>query len=306
MIDKLQKAVENNVLPLSKLKKLNYPLFKYVCKNLNRISTSLKENFEIEILDDVKSLRDKDKIRLYIKYHFGNIVNLSDLRENHRTIYNYITRYGKPRDVLENMGFKIKYDCSLSEDQLIEELKTLADENGRIKKIGSNLYYRVYYRATKSGYNVKEYIESLGFSMNYIDLPTLLKLRNEEGKSFSEIAKILGHPVSTIYNKYKEYKGYGGTVVYITKCPVCQQDLEYGMYCKEHGNICPVCLEPLEDGYVCSGCSCMYHDGCVDKTKGFFELRRENLCPVCKELPSIFEKEEVREKCHSHYLKTLN
>lgn len=147
------KYAKNGVISLSELRKLNYPLFKFVTKNLDRVSSVLS-NHGIEILDDTRTKKGYDRIRLYVKYHYGSEVNLSELRLFHKGIYTYLSKMGNIREILESMGFKVTYSSTLTDDEL----------HKRIKEEGVTKYYNhVYYRAKKCNITVAEYLNKYVF-----------------------------------------------------------------------------------------------------------------------------------------------
>lgn len=110
----------------------------------------------LELFDDLHGKRGYEKVRLYLKYHFGDIVNLSEVRKSHRTVYNYIMELGKPYEVLTQMGFEIDYRVRDPEQELAKQVSNLEDGI-----IPPKLYQKLYYRARRSNMSVKEYIKLL-------------------------------------------------------------------------------------------------------------------------------------------------
>lgn len=203
----LRGYAKNGVLPLSKLKRINYPMLLYVLSNFEKIEGRLKHQ-DIEILDDLVSLAKLEKLKLYIKYHYGRVVNLSQLRKECRTVYNYLSEIGNPEETLTNLGFFIIYDSKTSVHSLLDTLRNIADAQGNIAYLGKGIYNRVYYRATRHDSTVKDYLANFGF--NYIDnenfIDDIIKMKDEKKMSFSEIGKQLKLPKSTTYKLYRKGK----------------------------------------------------------------------------------------------------
>lgn len=184
----------NGVLPLSKLRAVNYPLFKFIVRNIDIVKS---KNTGVELLDDLKSIKDMEKIKLYLRYHFNDTVNLTVLRNEHRYVYNCISSLGNPHDVIKEMGFKVIYEKSDTEDTLREKLREISNEDGVICSLGP-LYDKVYYRARKENMTVAEYLNKLGFTYRTINVNDLIRLR-QEGKSYQEIADIIGVSKTTVF-----------------------------------------------------------------------------------------------------------
>lgn len=203
----LSSYTRNGVLPLKLLKSKNYPLFKYVMNNYELVAANLQE-CGISIMNDLKSKKDLEVIRLYLKYHFGDTVNLTLLRKNHRTIYSYISFQGKVAETIKELGFSIYHEHVSSEQDIIEELKQIADTERKIsQRLEPPLYYKLYYRANKLGLSLKEYTKQLGFIIEErVDLSAIVRMRDQEHKSFGEIAKALGIPKSTVRKYYSDVK----------------------------------------------------------------------------------------------------
>lgn len=159
----LSPYIKNNVLSLKSLRQSNPPLSIYIKNNKRHI----EERLNIEILDDLVAIRGMDSIRMYLSYYYGDIVNLTRLREENILIYNNICALGVPEEVVKSMGFKVEYDSKISRDELIKELKTLADKDGVIKKLDKRLDNKIRYEANKVHMTVREYIEYLGFFLDY-------------------------------------------------------------------------------------------------------------------------------------------
>lgn len=202
----LEKHSVNGVLPLKKLKKDNYPLFKYVVNNLIRVSKELLDEKGVSILDDRHTLRDPDKIKLYLRYHYGQEVNLSELRLIHRTIYNYLTQISNPLEAVISLGFTPVYNHTNSDDMIKSKLQELAYDGNKVRHLKTGFYNRIYYRANKEGLTVKEYLEKLGYEYRDVEDEDIVSLRDKKGLSFGKIAEKYGLPKSTIYSRYKRLK----------------------------------------------------------------------------------------------------
>lgn len=165
MIDRktLSSHIKNNVLSLKSLKQSNPPLSMYVKDNKEHI----EDRLNIEILDDLVAIRGINNIRMYLSYYYGDTVNLTRLREDNIVIYNNVCALGVPEKVIKDMGFKVEYDSKISQDELIEELKTIANKDGVIKKLDKRLDNKIRYEANKVHMTVREYIEDLGFFLDY-------------------------------------------------------------------------------------------------------------------------------------------
>lgn len=194
---------KNGVVPLSLLKKRNYPIFKYFLSNYRVVLKQLKDN-GIYVLNDLSTLNNIVKIKYYLLYHYGETVNMSLLRQADYTIYWYLSNRGEPGALVEELGFEITYAKKSSDKYILDELYRIADKNKDIFQLNdSSLYGKLYYRARKKDITLKEYIKSLGFT--YIDRdfePSKVVDLKEQGKSFSEIGKELNVPKSTIYRLY--------------------------------------------------------------------------------------------------------
>lgn len=203
----ITRHAKNNVIPLSVLKEKNYPLFKYLLNNYKVILRELKRN-GFHILNDLRTLNNKTKIKYFLLYYYGNCVNMTLLRVKDRTVYNYISKIGNPGDVVTSLGFQVLYARKSTEEYIKSELYRISDNEGNIFKISDGqLYGKLYYRAKKSGMNVKEYIQKLGFKYREFDVQEIVKLR-QQGKSFDEISMLLKVSRSVIHRLYKQYEDH--------------------------------------------------------------------------------------------------
>lgn len=203
----ISEHAKNGVVPLTILKKGNYPIFRYFFNNYKIVLRQLKEH-GFTILNDLKTLNNIRKIQLYLLYYYGNEVNISLIRKTDRTVYNYLSKRGKPYIILESLGFSVSYNKYSTEEYIVSELYRLADSENRILTlVNSRLYDKLYYRAKKLEISIVEYVNLLGFKYRDINISKIKKLR-EQGKSFSEISKIMCIPRSTIHRIYlREFGG---------------------------------------------------------------------------------------------------
>ena len=197
MNNPFQSVVRNNVLPLSILKKMNYPLFRYYMKNRNELKRRFKSE-GIDVLNDIRTKNTYTNIKLYLRYRFGGTVNMNVLREKERTVYNYLSLRGIPREVVEEMGFVTEYALYKREmDYITAELSILADDENYIYKMGDPvLYGKIKYRAKKEGLSVVVYLENLGFHYG-LNIERLLHL-HKQGFSKKQIAQHMSISTATV------------------------------------------------------------------------------------------------------------
>ncbi|ATO48626.1 hypothetical protein P4V86_03730 [Brevibacillus laterosporus] len=158
-LDIISKYKRNGIVIFSALKPRNYPLYLYLKSNLGHLAPSLAEQ-GVEVLDDSKTLRSYEKIRMFLRYHYGEIVDLSEVRQVYRTVYNYLLELGSPKEVVEGMGFKVQYKSRTIDIE--KDLRKLRADDGSFPPLPQSIYNKVYYRAKKQGVDVKHYLKSLG------------------------------------------------------------------------------------------------------------------------------------------------
>ena len=165
VVDKklLSPHIKNGVLSIKSLKQTNPPLSMYVLDN----KESIEDRLNIKILNDTVAIRGVDNIRSYLLYYYGDTVNLTKLRKESIVIYNNICALGVPEEVVKNMGFKVQYDSKISKDELVEELKAIANKDGVIRKLDKRLDNKIRYEANKVNMTVRGYVEKLGFFLDY-------------------------------------------------------------------------------------------------------------------------------------------
>ena len=106
--------VKDNILSLDNVRKNNYPLYRYVCDNIDYVTSSTG----FEILDESQPIRGTDTIRKYLKYYYGNEINISKVRSDNASLYNNIYAIGNPEDVVSDMGFYVEYERKITMDEL--------------------------------------------------------------------------------------------------------------------------------------------------------------------------------------------
>lgn len=157
---------KNDVLRLSELKRVIYPLFRYIIRNMDGISARLRDKYGVDVLDDLNGMKEYDKIKLYVRYHYGKHVDLSDLRSRHRTIYNYISKMGSHLNILSGMGFIVSYKAKHDFGFLIDILKGTA-EKGTLYTMSQSNYNRLYYQACKEKITVEQLLAKHGLRRVY-------------------------------------------------------------------------------------------------------------------------------------------
>ncbi len=160
--DLLSPHIKHGVLSLKSLKNSNIPLYNYIRMNKNYIEESLN----INVLDDLSTIRGFNKIKYFLLFYYGEEINLTTIRNEHIIIYNRICAMGVPEEVVKQMGLKCYYNRKISNNELIDELKSLA-VNGVIKQLPKRLDNKIRYECNKRNMTVRQYIESLGFILEY-------------------------------------------------------------------------------------------------------------------------------------------
>lgn len=197
MSNPFQNVIRNGVLSLSYLKKISYPLFKYYINNRSMLKRRFKQD-GIDVLNDLHTKNTYTNIKLFLRFHYGDTVNITVLRAKDKTVYNYISLMGKPYEVIEEMGFHIEYSPSKrSMEYIIAELNRISDDEGFIYKINdTTLYSKLQSRARKNNNSVKEYVKSLGYTYG-ININKILEYR-KQGYSITKIAELLSISHTTV------------------------------------------------------------------------------------------------------------
>lgn len=161
IVDKIQRYHKNGVVSLKELKKDNYHLFKYAQRNVVKVDKELYDTYGVELLNDTIPIRGPHPVRLYLKYHFGFTINLTELRE-HQMVYREILKMGYTVD-----EFMDKYHLELirndmSERKLIDELQSNVDSEGYLLPLSKRLNNCVSYRAKLVGLSPTDYLAQYG------------------------------------------------------------------------------------------------------------------------------------------------
>lgn len=197
----LSKLAHNGVVSMQELRVKNLRLLRLLESNFERIADRLQREYEVSILQDLQPVTDENNIKLFLKYHYGDSVNLTDLRERHRSVYRVLPA----RDVLKDWGFEITYDGITTEEMLVAELNRIVKSRGALK-INDELYGKLAYRARRAHLTVREYLNSLGFPTPVVDIEEIVRLRDREKRSFREIELITGVPKSTAQKYYQKHR----------------------------------------------------------------------------------------------------
>lgn len=157
IVDKVQRYHKNGVVSLEDLKTYNYHLFKYVLRNIAKVDKELYDTYGVEVLNDTIPIRGPHPVRLYLKYHFGFTINLTELRE-HQMVYREILKLGYTVD-----EFMDKYHLELirndiSERKLINELQKQVDSDGYLLPLSKRLNNCISYRAKLAGLSPADYL----------------------------------------------------------------------------------------------------------------------------------------------------
>lgn len=158
----LESHIKENILSLNSLKEQNYPLYLYVSDNIDYITRSMG----IEILDESKPIRGFKVVKNYLKYYYGDTINVSKVRADNPSIYNNICAIGNPEDVVSDMGFFVEYERKITMDKLKKELDALV-VNGLVGKLTKRLDNKLRYEANKRNMTVLQYLEVLGYTSSY-------------------------------------------------------------------------------------------------------------------------------------------
>ncbi len=159
LIKRLSSYHKNGVVSLKELKEKNFFLFRYLLKNRGLINSFFDET-GIRVMDDLYSY--KNIISLYLKYHYGDVVNLTDLRSNHQTVYRHICKIDKPILYIQSLGFGVEYGSKCTENQLFNILQHKVDHLGFLK-LDKKTYNRLAYRAKVKNLTVVQYLNKQGF-----------------------------------------------------------------------------------------------------------------------------------------------
>lgn len=158
----LDPYIKENILSLDSLKEGNLPLYKYVYDNLEHV----KDSLQCEILDESKPIRGYSIIRKYLRFHYGEVVNVSKVRADKAIIYNSICALGNPEDVINEMGFIVEYNRKFTMSELKNELDAIV-VNGLVGKLTKRLDNKLRYESNKRGITINQYLKTLGYTSSY-------------------------------------------------------------------------------------------------------------------------------------------
>jgi hypothetical protein len=156
---------KNGVVSLKELKNVNYYLYKLYIKNKEKFDELLLIKHNVCILNDVNVRLSPEYVRLYLLYHYGKDINLTELKKvDWQAYYNICINGGV--EYFRNLGFNFTYN---KKNKYIEQLKRMADKNGYLYPPKSDrhpkLYQALYFRARSQGMSYVEYLKSLGFKI---------------------------------------------------------------------------------------------------------------------------------------------
>jgi hypothetical protein len=189
------------------LKTANLRMLKYLQSNFDRLSSLLSDQ-SIYVLNDLEPVKTPADITAYLRLYCGNNINLTDLREQHRSVYRGISNHGKPMTLLKDWGFTVSYRKMYSEDMLLKLLSEIRTEDGTLDlKAHRNLYNKVIYRADREGVTVQDYLGQAGLKLpdtpTEIDSEEIVRLK-DQGLSFRTISGRLGISKSTAQKRYSK------------------------------------------------------------------------------------------------------
>lgn len=199
----LSEYADNGVISLNSLKRRKFALFRLLSNNLESLSEALLYEYGIEVLNDTRTRRSPEHVRLFLKWKYGLTVNLSRLKKEDPTIYNYIKSFGKVSDFIKDNGFRAEYDSTWTDKDIVDELYKHSPD-GTLKSVPSGIYRKVYSRAKRANLTVREYITELGFRFIELDKDDIEQLR-QAGHSYREISKLVG------YSPYKVFMTHKGS-----------------------------------------------------------------------------------------------
>lgn len=158
----LNPYIKDNIISLKNLKESNLPLYLYVQGNLDYVT----KGTGVEILDEFKPIRGVEALRKYLKYYYGDEINITKVRADNASIYNNICAIGNPEDVVSDLGFYVEYDRKITMDELKKELDALL-VNGLVGKLTKKLDNKLRYEANKKNMTVMQYLGELGYTSSY-------------------------------------------------------------------------------------------------------------------------------------------
>lgn len=198
LIELIERYAVNGIVSLKELKSKNIKLYRLL------LTTGARQLIkEFEILDDLKRLRTEDDIIKYLKLNFNELVDITTLLSRHSKIYRKIAKRGNVKKIIESWGFETEYSSRMPYKRLRNTLIGISSR-GYINKISRRVYNKVYYVARQQNISVKEMVKLLGFKLIETTSEYVKELKDNEGFSFSEIAKLCNISKSKAYRLYKE------------------------------------------------------------------------------------------------------
>ncbi|HZK27065.1 MAG TPA: hypothetical protein VFD00_05975 [Thermoclostridium sp.] len=155
----------NNVVSLKELKGINYYLYKLYLNNKDLFDELLLLNHQVCILNDIRFRRTTEQVRLYLLYHYGKDINISELRRINYNAYKNMCMVGGV-SYFRGLGFNFTYDKKF---KYIKKLKSMCDKNGYLLPPKQKHYPKMYNALRTSAYNkgmtYVEYLQHLGFKI---------------------------------------------------------------------------------------------------------------------------------------------
>lgn len=205
---RLASLATNNIIGLADIKRINYPLYKYVKKHYSTVYLDLR-NIGICLVntDRIGYNLDRQQLIAVIWYLYGDYVNISKFKKERFYLFNLMIKVKTEcsvRKFLVSAGFKVTNDYIEKVDKKYKEKLKPYVNNGIIIGLTANvyLYNQVSKRASSLGMTVKEYINKLG----YITREDKIKKLRRRGFSYSQIAKEMGMTKNGVYLKFKRWK----------------------------------------------------------------------------------------------------
>jgi len=161
----IAKTAKNGVVSLKELKQHNYYLYKLYLKNRVIFDELLFLKHSVCVLNDVKFSRNPEQVRLYLLYHYGTDINLSELQIIDKKAYKNICITGGVEHY-KQLGFNFTYN---RKNKYMNKLRSMCDKNGYLlppkKKHYPRMYNALKVQAYTKGMSYVEYLESLGFKV---------------------------------------------------------------------------------------------------------------------------------------------
>lgn len=143
-----------------------------------------------------------------VPYAKNGVILTLDVKKGNYYLYKLLlSNYELIENTLKKAGISLLDDSTYFQDE--KELKLWILYNyGKtepIKKLDQKTYNAVYYRASKKGISVDEYLKQSGFKIKEeVDLISLIENHNI---SIRQASSMIGMPKSTVHRLYKKQKG---------------------------------------------------------------------------------------------------